>query len=721
MIGWVRGAAGFVRLGVVVLAVAVALLLVGAVGAQAATFTVNTTVDNAPAPSECSGVAGDCSLRQAIGRSNATTSDDVINVPAGHYTLTIRGANENTDQTGDLDINKATGTVTIVGGGARSTIVDATGLGDRVLKIVAGSAAISGLTITGGSPPENSTPFGGGSVGDGGGIQNNGTLTLTDSTVTGNTTALSGHDMVGGGIANPTATSMTLSGDTFTANHAGAFGGGVDIDRGAASITNTTVASNIADSDSGGVDIDTNLTVKLTNDTLAGNESGDFGGGIGIFAGVPDVSVLNTIVANNTAVGAGTGQCSNGGGGSLPTDLGHNLDTDGSCFTPTSSNGDIRGNPLLGPLGDNGGQTDTMALLGGSPAINAGTNSGCPASDQRGVSRPQGSRCDIGAYEATPPVVVTNAATGVTTTSATVNGAVNPTNLATTYHFEYGTTTAYGSTTASQSAGSDYAAHAEAAAISGLTPGVMYHFRIVATNAVGASFGADRVFSTVGAPVARIASPADHHSFRVGQHVATSFSCTEAAGGPGIASCTDSNGGHAPAGALDTRKAGRFTYTVTARSMDGLSASTNITYTVIAAARVQISGLLASPLRHGCAVETGSDEREITAIGADATCRHLRLVMRGTIEADGKLRRSAGGTVRVSFQLKLPSGRAAGTARANVNGGHWRVSLTLPGVNLDPVAPRYLLTARYSGDQTTAPATAERQIRLEIERAGLNP
>ena len=250
------------------------------------------------------------------------------------------------------------------------------------------------------------------------------------------------------------------------------------------------------------------------------------------------------------------------------------------------------------------------------------------------------------------------------------------------------------------------------------SPGA-HTYTVTATSSDGQTGRASISYTVAGPPGARIESPADGATLVRGQHVTTTFGCTEGASGPGIASCTDSNGASSPHGTLDTSKPGRFTYAVTARSKDGLGASTSITYTVLAAARVRISGLHASPLRHGCAVETGSDEREITAISAGAACRHLRLVMRGTIAADGKLQRSAGGTVRVSFQVKLPSGRATGTARATVRGGRWRVSLVLPGVNLDPVPPLYLLTVRYSGDQITAPATAERRIRLESERAGL--
>jgi hypothetical protein len=471
------------------LVLAAALLLVGAAGAQAATFTVNTTADNAPTSTECSGATGDCSLRQAIDKSNGTTSDDTITLPAGHYTLTITGSGENNDQTGDLDINKATGSVTIAGA-PRSTTIDATGLGDRVLQVVAGTATISGITFTGGSPP----------TGQGGAILNNATVSLVDSTLIGNRAPSSNSD--GGGIASP-GTAMTLLRDTITGNTTGEFGGGVDIDGGTASITNTTITNNIGPNDGGGVDIDTNGAVAFVNDTINGNSTSTTGGnGGGVWIEGSNVSFLNTIVANNTGL-PGHEDCND----HSSTDLGHNLDSTGTCFTPSASNGDITANPVLGPLQNNGGQTDTEALLAGSPAINAGSNTGCPSTDQRGVTRPQGLACDIGAYEAAPPIVSTGAATAVTTTSATLHGTVNPDNLPTTYHFQYGTTTAYGHSTPSLSAGSDYAVHAVAAAISGLAPGTTYHFRIVATNATGTSVGVDRTFTTLKPRLSLTVSP----------------------------------------------------------------------------------------------------------------------------------------------------------------------------------------------------------------------
>jgi homoserine acetyltransferase len=93
------------------------------------------------------------------------------------------------------------------------------------------------------------------------------------------------------------------------------------------------------------------------------------------------------------------------------------------------------------------------------------------------------------------PVVITNPATNVTSSSATLNGTVDPHGLTTTVYFQYGTTTSYGLTTAAQSkTGNTY--QAVAANISGLTASTTYHFRIVATNSAGTGYGSDRTFTT---------------------------------------------------------------------------------------------------------------------------------------------------------------------------------------------------------------------------------
>ena len=94
-----------------------------------------------------------------------------------------------------------------------------------------------------------------------------------------------------------------------------------------------------------------------------------------------------------------------------------------------------------------------------------------------------------------PPVVITNPATNVASSSATLNGSVDPHGLTTTVHFQYGTTTSYGHTTANQSQTGNTFRNI-AANISGLTTHTTYHFRIVATNSGGTRLGGDRTFTT---------------------------------------------------------------------------------------------------------------------------------------------------------------------------------------------------------------------------------
>jgi hypothetical protein len=100
------------------------------------------------------------------------------------------------------------------------------------------------------------------------------------------------------------------------------------------------------------------------------------------------------------------------------------------------------------------------------------------------------------------PVAVTGSATGVTVTSATLNGTVDPNGRATSWYFEYGTGTSYGSKTPAKSAGSGTTATSVSAGVSSLTPGRLYHYRLVTASDAGTSRGADRTFSTAGAPTA---------------------------------------------------------------------------------------------------------------------------------------------------------------------------------------------------------------------------
>jgi hypothetical protein len=101
-----------------------------------------------------------------------------------------------------------------------------------------------------------------------------------------------------------------------------------------------------------------------------------------------------------------------------------------------------------------------------------------------------------------PPRAVTGSTTGIALSSATLNGTVDPNGQATTWYFEYGTSTSYGAKTPAKSAGSGTAAASVSAGLSGLGAGRLYHYRLVATSGAGTSRGADRTFSTWGPPTA---------------------------------------------------------------------------------------------------------------------------------------------------------------------------------------------------------------------------
>jgi hypothetical protein len=117
----------------------------------------------------------------------------------------------------------------------------------------------------------------------------------------------------------------------------------------------------------------------------------------------------------------------------------------------------------------------------------------------------------------TPPAAVTGSATGVTVGSATLNGSVDPNGRSTTWYFEFGTSTGYGSKTSGKSVGSGTIAASVSAGVSSLRPGRLYHYRLVATSDAGVSRGADRTFSTAGPPtvVTGAASSLTHKSARL--------------------------------------------------------------------------------------------------------------------------------------------------------------------------------------------------------------
>jgi CSLREA domain-containing protein len=394
-----------------------ALALVAPATGVAATFTVNTTAD---APATVGGCTTEptCSLRDAITRANESADpENLVIVPAGNYVIS----------NGELGTS-STGTVTIRGAGARTTVVDAQQT-SRVFNLGAERNVLEGLTVTGGFTDLMS---GGDAPGDGGGILafEGEEAILRGLNVSGNAAGQNGA-----GVSAPpesgnrtalTIENSTIANNKVTGSALEALGGGVYV-LGKLSIVNSTITGNAVESSAlapvvqgGGVllAIDPASTEgsegTVVDSTIAGNSVGatGLGGGLAVFNPTPAMGGSATLLARNTIVANNVGPAgpSNCALVALPTSD-HNLSSDESCmFADPGSKQNA--NPLLGPLANNGGETDTLALLEGSPAIDAGTNAGCPPADQRGVARPQGPACDIGAFEraAAPPPPVAAAA-----------------------------------------------------------------------------------------------------------------------------------------------------------------------------------------------------------------------------------------------------------------------------------------------------------------------
>jgi len=263
-----------------------------------ATLRVNTTLDVLGHDN------GTLSLRQAIIDANAAPKPDTIIVPAGTYTLTLPGINEDAGLTGDLD---CTGDLTIKGVGAGATTIDAAGL-DRAFHVLGGgNVTLSGLTITGGvdSYLDDS---GVGILSSGGGILNEGTLTVRDCTVSGNFAV---GPYGGGGIANfgaLTVHNTTLSGNSAgqAGQQTGGVGGGI-FNQGTLTVTDSTLSGNSADS-GGGIWNDFGAPATVRNTTLSGNSGGEGGG---IFNG-GTLTVSNSAVSGNSATDFGGGIANEG-------------------------------------------------------------------------------------------------------------------------------------------------------------------------------------------------------------------------------------------------------------------------------------------------------------------------------------------------------------------------------------------------------------------------
>ncbi|MBW4525891.1 MAG: DUF4347 domain-containing protein [Phormidium tanganyikae FI6-MK23] len=425
-------------------------------------FVVINTTDN-----------GEGSLRQAILNANAIAGTDTITFAGS--TFTNATPDTITLTTGQLAIASD---LTITGTGANLLTLSGNNA-SRVFSISSGNVNLSGMTIANGNAGSGTT-FGGGISFQGGGtlnlsnsvIRNNitgsgggglyvsrssivvtntiiqdntsgnqagginneeGSLTLINSTVSGNTANGFG---AAGGILNISFTAgrvatLNVNNSTFSGNNGSSAGGGAITNYIVAgdaitTVTNSTLSGNRT-AGNGGAIWNQGGTFNLNNVTVTNNRADSDNNGVGDGGGIlregGTVTIRNTIIAGNID---GTNGTVNPDVSGTFTDSGNNLigNTTGSTsFTTSTLVGTAAApiNPLLAPLANNGGSTQTHSLLPGSPAINRGTSTGAPTQDQRGIIRT--GAIDIGALE------LQNVAPVITLPSGTVNYIENATPL----------------------------------------------------------------------------------------------------------------------------------------------------------------------------------------------------------------------------------------------------------------------------------------------------
>jgi hypothetical protein len=243
---------------------------------------------------------------------------------------------------------------------------------------------------------ENSPTF------SGGGMYNDGSNPiLTDVTFYKNAATHSGGGMTSRGSSSPILTNVTFQ------NNSASSGGGMRNDYyNHPILTNVTFSANTATNFGGGMSNENYSNPTLTNVTFSGNTATIVGGGL-----YNDLSGSNATIRNSILYGNSGGEIYDGRD---PAVVSYSIVQGG--YLGTSN---LNADPLLGPLQDNGGFTRTMSLDAGSPAIDAGADANCSTTDQRGVARPQGSHCDIGAYEYDGPLVPTPTETDTPTSTAT--------------------------------------------------------------------------------------------------------------------------------------------------------------------------------------------------------------------------------------------------------------------------------------------------------------
>jgi len=350
-----------------------------------ATITVNSVADT-------QATDGQCTLREALINANADNQSGSTDCAAGSgadtvvFSLTYPAIITLTAR-----LPMITWKVALVGPGADRLTLSGNGQSQILLVIPGGDLTVQGMTLSDGY--SNSS--------DGGAINNEGQLTLANTFLTRNVSTNSG-----GALYNAGAVTVTAS--TFYSNTSDAGGAIMNFSNGLVNLTNSSLISNTATGWYGGGGILNLGTLTVHAGTLYGNRAAPAGPGENIGNGVPPnnagvVWLYNTLLVNTTTA-APSASCTNMASGSVIHDGGYNLENSSACGFSGTSHGD-QGLPFWPPA-NNGGGMLTMAPRRGSPAIDYIPANGTPGcgitttTDQRGISRPLGLGCDVGAIEA---------------------------------------------------------------------------------------------------------------------------------------------------------------------------------------------------------------------------------------------------------------------------------------------------------------------------------
>ena len=258
-----------------------------------------------------------------------------------------------------------------------------------------------------------------------------------------------------------------------------------------ARVENLVAAGNSVASDGNGAGVYAGcgpgpVDLTVLDSTISGNQTTGTGATAGLFGGPDDtLTVRNSIVAGNI-------------GGAEMTGFGTRTVTssDACAPGPFPGAGNICASPFLANPGPGHGDAHETQF---SPTVDHGTGADVPiglTADFEGDARVVGPAVDMGADEFTQPSVLTGAAKHVKRIGATLNGTVNPNTHATSYRFEYGSTSDYGKSTTTKSLPAGTSLAAVSSVVTGLKPGRAFHFRLTASNSAGTTYGLDQSFKT---------------------------------------------------------------------------------------------------------------------------------------------------------------------------------------------------------------------------------